>query len=252
MANGTSAQPALAQPDLGGMSPEDYLQQRERADGIAVGGADEVQAPPPQPGMPTTLGEFGTRYLKAAGEGAAFNAPFAGAEALWGPPGWAASAGTLGLGALGGVEGQATEDIYRGITGKEAPWWLPPTVATIGTMGAGGAQQWTRAAALRAGRAIASHPGVAGGGLIGGGLAVHGLADTILANASHLIGNVEQWGPAAAAIGLGAGFVKSARNVLRSTPNFQNLKVPIASAVGGAAPETVNALSPSPSDYSTP
>lgn len=247
--NGQPTQDPSTLPYEGAPSDDEFLKQYGAKPGGPPGTVTAVQPPPPEPGMPATGSGWVDRYGRAAAEGAAFNLPFAGAEAYFGPLGLAGAAATEGLGALGGVEAQGAEDAWRTFHGGEPPWWLGPTAATVGTMGVGGASQWTKAA-LRSAASHVTGQGLVSGGMGIGGLALigHDLAGNIVENAGHLIGQLG--GPAglgAGALGVGLGFARNARRALTATPNWRNLKVPIASAVGGAAPQTsdaVNSLMP--------
>lgn len=236
MANGGITY-AFAQPDIGNMSPEQYLQQREQAEGVSAGGTEPVQPPPPPAGMPTTVGGWAGRYGKAALEGAAPAAGIAAAEAAYGPAGWAAAPVTIGLGAVGGLAGQGAEDLWRYEYNEEPPWWVGPAAGTVASLGVSGLPAAGRALSQGV-RSLSSvfH----GGGGFAGGL----LADHIIDNAGHLLGNAvgdTKLALIGAGATLGAGVGSGLRNLTRSSVDLMR---PVVGMVGGMAPRAINPLLP--------
>lgn len=151
---------------------------------------------------------------------------------------------TAALGFTGGVASQGAEDLWRGVTGEEAPWYVGPTAGVIGSLGIGGLPAAGRA--IRAGAGTLSNMAHGGGGFLGG-LIGGGLADQIVHNAAHLLTGMSAGG--VAGLGLGAGMLASARQMAR--PTMRSWLRPVTGALGGGViPNAANALMPS--DYNTP
>lgn len=254
MANGQNGQPQQnlsTAPYPGAPSDQEWLRGAGVPDAsgrTAPGTTPAVQQPPAAGWYPTTASGILNRYVEAGGRGVAWQAPILAGEAIAAPFTGGATAAimpeTAGLGFLGGVESQAAEDAYRGITGEQAPWYVGPVASTVGTLGLGGLPAAYRA--VRAGAGTLSNWAHGGGGFLGG-LVGGGLADQIIHNATHIISGMS--GGAATGLGLTAGVLASARQMAR--PTLRSWLRPVTGALGGGVvPNAVNALSPS--DYNTP